>query len=150
MKFVHTNIVTADLSKIVNFYVNVFDCKQVSPESKLAGDWVEEGTKVVGADLRNINLKLPGYGEDGPTLEIFQYANTIPNEEAPMANKQGLRHLAFQVENVDETVKKLVEFGGKEFGKIVRKEFRSGTLTYTYATDPDGNLIEVQSWQPKQ
>ena len=35
--------------------------------------WLDSATGINGAHLRGMHLRLPGYGEHGPTLEIFQY-----------------------------------------------------------------------------
>ncbi|MEI7578998.1 MAG: VOC family protein [bacterium] len=34
-------------------------------------------------------------------------------------------------------------------GEIVTKEFKSGTLCFSYIKDPEGNIIEIQSWKSK-
>jgi catechol 2,3-dioxygenase-like lactoylglutathione lyase family enzyme len=149
MKYVHTNIICLDLDKIVSFYTNVFECKQIGSETKISGDWVEKGTGIDKAEARAINLQLPGYEKGGPGLEIFQYTNTLESERYPMANSKGIGHLAFSVDNVQETFNKVLLNGGNKIGEIVVKEFKSGALSYVYVTDPEGNIIEVQSWKPK-
>ena len=42
---------------------------------------------------------------------------------------------------------KLREHGGAALGEIVSIEIDGlGTLTFVYATDPEGNVIEIQNW----
>ena len=49
-------------------------------------------------------VRLPGQGESGPTLEIFQYDRmTDRSDKGP--NVSGLAHLAFGVDDVDLTVR---------------------------------------------
>jgi catechol 2,3-dioxygenase-like lactoylglutathione lyase family enzyme len=90
---------------------------------------------------------LPGHGEEGPTLEIFAYANTVEHEiGAP--NRQGLGHLAFEVEDVAATVGTLLERGGSLVGAVTEKQIEGvGTIAFVYARDPEGNIIEIQSWR---
>jgi len=38
---------------------------------------------------------------------------------------------------------------GRKLGELAIKEFKSGTLTFIYVTDPEGNIIEIQSWRSK-
>jgi len=40
-----------------------------------------------------------------------------------------------------------IEHGGKPLGETVTKEYDGiGTLTVVYASDPEGNFIEIQNW----
>ena len=146
MKFVHTNLVARNWKLLSEFYINVFECKPVLPERNLKGEWLERGTGVKNASLRGIHLFLPGYDEDGPTLEIFQYQK---NEDKPdtIANREGFGHIAFSVENVEAVLEKMVLHGGATLGEVVRKDNAGGTLIFTYAKDPEGNIIELQTWE---
>lgn len=66
---------------------------------------------------------------------------------APAANRQGLGHLAFEVDDVTETLNKVLDYGGRAVGEVVTHEVPgAGTITFVYAADPEGNLLELQSW----
>jgi len=149
IKFVHTNLIAKDWRSLSRFYIEVFGCKPVYPERNLSGEWLEKTTGVPGARLRGIHLALPGY-ENGPTLEIYEYEPTIPEEGENRADRQGFRHIAFHVETpeaVRDMYDRLVEHGGKPLGEIVQKEYEGiGLLTVVYARDPEGNIIEIQNW----
>lgn len=146
MKYVHTNIIAKNWKVLADFYIKVFNCKPLLPERDIKGEWLEKGTGVKNASLHGIHLLLPGYDSDGPTLEIFQYSR---NEEksAPVANREGFSHIAFLVTDVDEILKKMISHGATRLGEVVRKKLDYGTLIFTYARDPEGNLIELQSWE---
>ena len=149
MKYVHTNIICKDIELLSKFYIEVFECKQIGSETKMSGDWLKKGTGIQNAEARVINLQLPGYEEGGPTLEMFQYTQILDEQRFPKGNSKGLGHLAFKVDNVQAVLDKVLEKGGNKLGELVSQEFKSGTLTYIYVTDPEGNIIEVQSWTPK-
>lgn len=149
MKYVHTNIVSSNVAKLADFYIKVFECKQLRPESQLYGDWLEKGTGVKGANIKQIDLQLPGYDANGPVLEIFEYSEIVGRQEVPRVNTKGLGHLAFKVDDVGEVLESVIENGGSKIGELVEKEFKSGTLTFVYMTDPEGNIVEIQSWKPK-
>ncbi|HKK12523.1 MAG TPA: VOC family protein [Flavobacteriaceae bacterium] len=147
MRFAHTNIVSTDWEKLAEFYIKTFSCKIVPPIRRQSGKWFEDGTGLKDAKLEGAHLLLPGHGESGPTLEIYQYEN-IENEEPILPNKRGFGHIAFEVEDVKATLQKLVENGGRRFGEITKKEIiGAGEITFVYARDPEGNLIELQSWE---
>lgn len=149
MKYVHTNIVSKNVANLAKFYIEVFECKQFRPESQLFGDWLEKGTNVKGANIKQIDLQLPGYDSNGPVLEIFEYSEISDQQEVPKANTKGLGHLAFKVNDVHNVLENVIKNGGGKIGDLIEKEFKSGTLTFVYATDPEGNIIEVQSWKQK-
>ncbi len=147
IKYAHTNIVSTNWKDLATFYVKTFNCKIVPPIRNQSGEWLEKGTGLENAELEGAHLLLPGYGEKGPTLEIYQYTN-IENQAAILPNKRGYGHIAFEVDNVAEILRSLELNGGKRFGKITRRTISDvGEITFVYARDPEGNLIELQSWK---
>lgn len=147
MRYAHTNIVAGDWRKLADFYVRVFGCTVKPPERRLSGDWLDQATGLSGAVLEGVHLLLPGHGDTGPTLEIFSYQNT--HERAPfMANHTGLTHIAFEVEDVKQTFKIALSNGANRLGEITEKTIEGvGKLTFVYFRDPEGNIVEIQSWQ---
>ena len=121
MKFTHTNIVSANWKELVDFYVETFNCKIVPPIRKQSGEWLEKGTGLKNAKLEGAHLLLPGYGENGPTLEIYQYVNIEKQDSIP-PNRRGFGHIAFEVESVEVVLKTLEKNGGKAFGEITKRE----------------------------
>lgn len=147
MKFAHTNIVSTNWEELAGFYIKTFNCKVVPPIRKQSGEWLEKGTGLENAKLEGAHLLLPGYGENGPTLEIYQYEN-IEQQDSISPNKRGFGHIAFEVESVEIVLGNLEKNGGKPFGKITKKVVKNvGEITFVYARDPEGNLIELQSWK---
>lgn len=147
IQYVHTNLITGDWKKLSEFYIRVFDCRPVLPERDLSGEWIDKMTNIHNVRIRGVHLYLPGY-EQGPTLEIFEYEPDNLRSDKPHINFQGFGHIAFQVDNVEEVLDKLLEYGGKRFGEIIHKEYEGiGLLTAVYAQDPEGNFIEIQNWR---
>ena len=145
-RFAHTNIIAHDWRKLAKFYTEVFDCIFMPPERNQSGQWLEDATAVADAQLQGVHLLLPGYGETGPTLEIFSYKNNIAGPES-VANLTGFGHIAFEVDNVTACLRKIVDHGGSELGKIVTRQIKdAGLIVFTYAKDPEGNIIELQNW----
>lgn len=147
MKYAHTNIISEDWRKLSEFYIKVFACKIVPPLRKQEGEWLSEGTGVKEAKLEGVHLLLPGYGEKGPTLEIYQYEK-IEKQKLIAPNQRGFGHIAFEVEDVESKLKEVKENGGKENGILTKRKIEGvGIITFIYVRDPDGNLIELQSWK---
>ncbi|MFD0796873.1 VOC family protein [Maribacter chungangensis] len=146
MRFAHTNIVSVNWKKLANFYISTLDCKLVPPIRKQSGEWLDKGTGLKNAKLEGAHLLLPGYCENGPTLEIYEYQNGIPQEPI-LPNKRGFGHIAFEVKDVAQILERIIQNGGQTQGIITKKEVKGvGEITFVYARDPEGNLIELQQW----
>lgn len=147
IKYMHTNIVAEDWKALSEFYVQVFDCIVLPPERNLSGEWVERLTGIANVRIRGVHLGLPGY-DNGPTLEIFGYEPAAAESICPQINKNGFAHIAFHVDDVKLVLEKLLAHGGKHYGEIIEKQYEGlGFLTAVYATDPEGNIIEIQNWK---
>ena len=148
MKYAHTNIIATDWRKLAAFYKSVFDCVPVPPLRSQSGEWLSRGTGVQGAAIEGAHLRLPGFGENGPTLEIYQYSEVIEGPTEPRANRQGYGHLAFLVDDVAAVREKVLAHGGAEVGKLAGSVVPDvGELTFVYLADPEGNILEIQSWK---
>jgi len=145
-RYVHTNIVARDWRALARFYEAVLGCTPVPPERDLSGPALERGTGLPGVHIRGIHLRLPGHGPNGPTLEVFEYDR--PAESGVKAlNRPGLAHTAFLVEDVAAARDAVIAAGGGTVGEIVSVAvLGAGTVTFLYTTDPEGNIIELQSW----
>lgn len=147
MKFAHTNIISRNWKALADFYIKTFNCKIVPPVRKQSGKWLDQGTGLKDAKLEGAHLLLPGHGENGPTLEIYQYKN-LEQQNPVSPNKRGFGHIAFEVESVEAVLKILERNGGNAFGEITKRVVEEvGEITFIYARDPEGNLIELQSWK---
>ena len=145
-KYVHTNLIAVDWRALADFYREVFGCTPVPPERDFQGEQLEAGTAIAGAHLRGMHLRLPGCGENGPTLEIFNY-NVLENAGKKAVNRPGYGHIAFSVDDVAEARKNVLQCGGRAVGEVVTMQVASGMkVTWCYVTDPEGNIIELQSW----
>ena len=147
--FGHVNIIAADWETLSRFYQEVFECRPVPPRRDQSGPLLDAGTGLSGAHLRGEHLLLPGSSQGGPTLEIYSYDQSLPNP-GTAANRLGLGHLAFQVPDVRTHLECMVRHGGSARGSVVSYLVPGkGTITFVYAADPEGNLIELQSWSPQ-
>jgi catechol 2,3-dioxygenase-like lactoylglutathione lyase family enzyme len=145
-RFGHVSIVAADWRRLADFYIDVLGCEFVPPERDYAGQELERGTGVAQAALRGAHLRLPGLGPDGPTLEIYEYHRS-EDRLPPAANRLGLAHLAFAAADVGQARAAVLAAGGASVGEIVTLTTADGRqVTWCYVTDPEGNIVELQSW----
>ncbi len=151
IKFVdHVNIVVSDLERSVFFYTQILGLRETR-RAHLEGEWIETimGLKGVVADV--VYVQPPG---GGPRVELLHFRSpegaVLP--QAALPNTQGLRHLAFQVEDVDEASRKLLEVGIKLLsapcsipGRTIRHP--AGSKRLCYFRDPDGVLLEIAEYR---
>lgn len=91
-------------------------------------------------------MLLPGYGDDHPTLEIFSY-DTVKEIIPAEINRPGIAHIAFEVDDVEMTLSEILKAGGSTVGELVTSKYQDGMeAVFVYARDPEGNILELQSW----
>jgi predicted enzyme related to lactoylglutathione lyase len=145
-KYVHTNLIAEDWRALADFYERVLGCTLVPPERDYQGELFDAGTGISGAHLRGAHLRLPGYGDTGPTLEIFNYSVLAPRGETAV-NRPGFGHIAFAVDDVGAARAEVLQAGCQAVGEIVTLQTATGaSVTWCYVTDLEGNIIELQSW----
>ena len=145
-RFGHVNLIADDWRALAAFYEQVFGCVAVPPQRDYSGRDLEAVTAVAGATLRGVHLRLPGHGDTGPTLEIYQFGH---NEAGvpPALNRRGMGHIAFAVDDVEAARERVLSAGGRPVGTVVTLQTSDGRrVTFCYVTDPEGNVVELQAW----
>lgn len=118
----HIAIIVSNIEKAREFYIK-----------KLGFEAIRENYRKERDDWK-LDLRVDEHTE----LEIFAEKNPPKRVNQPEAC--GLRHLAFRVESVEETVKELDEIG------IECEPIRTDTYTgekMTFFFDPDGLPLEI-------
>ena len=147
-RYVHTNLIARDCEKLIQFYKEVFRCRSIGERRDLRGPWLDAMTGLRNAHIEGEHLCLPGYDDDHPTLEIFSY-DVLEDRGESRVNGCGLAHLAFEVEDVEDTVRKVLQAGGSMVGEVARASYPDRDAVFAYTRDPEGNIIELQSWSAR-
>jgi glyoxylase I family protein len=121
-KIHHIAIICSDYEKSKDFYVHILGLKPIREVYR------------AGRDSYKLDLEVNGQYQ----IELFSFPNPPARPSYPEA--AGLRHIAFEVEDMEEAVSYLTK-------KQVNVEpFRVDPLTgkkFTFFTDPDGLPIEL-------
>ncbi len=145
----HINIVVQNLSLQLEFYRDKLGFT-VSKEATISGDWIEAivGLKNVVGDVIYLTL------DEGPRLELIYYHSPqgLKLDGLDLANTFGLRHIAFQVEDIDSLVKRLKKQGVDFFSEV--QDVPQTQVTYkggkrkrlVYFKDPEGTLLEFSEY----
>jgi glyoxylase I family protein len=118
----HIAIICSDYEKSKDFYVN-----------KL-GFTIEREVYRKERESYKLDLKVNGLYQ----IELFSFPNCPPRPSYPEA--RGLRHLSFEVDNMDEAVAELNKNG------IVTEPIRIDEFTnkrFTFFEDPDNLPLEI-------
>ena len=121
-KIHHVAIIGSDYEKSKRFYVEVLGFKIVKETYR------EERNSY------KLDLEINGDYQ----IELFSFKN--PPKRVTNPEARGLRHLAFEVKNIDEEVKKLADMG------VVCEEIRVDEITgkrFTFFKDPDELPLEL-------
>ncbi len=118
----HAAIICSDYPRSKAFYVDVLGLAVVAENYREA------------RDSYKLDLALP----DGSQIELFSFPDAPKRPSYPEA--QGLRHLAFCVDDVEQ-VKQELEAKGIEVEPIRVDEFTG--KQFTFFADPDGLPLEL-------
>ena len=147
LRYVHTNIIARDAAKLIAFYKETLGCKSIGQTRDLRGSWLDGLTGLPQAHITGEHLLLPGYDATHPTLEIFSY-HSLRDSLPPEVNRPGLAHLAFEVDDVETTLATILAAGGGQVGEVVTALYPGNMeAVFVYVRDPEGNIIELQSWR---
>ncbi|MFH0233019.1 VOC family protein [Vibrio diabolicus] len=118
----HVAIICSDYPRSKRFYTELLGLKVIAENYREA------------RDSYKLDLALP----DGSQVELFSFPDAPERPSFPEA--QGLRHLAFQVDDL-EYVKEYLEAREIEVEPIRIDEFTG--KAFTFFKDPDGLPLEV-------
>ena len=121
-KIHHVAIICSDYQKSKDFYVNLL------------------GFKIINEFYRRerASYKLDLEVDETTAIELFSFPDPPPRVNRPEA--AGLRHLAFEVDNIEDTVTELTT------REIVVEPVRIDEITgkkYTFFKDPDNLPLEL-------
>ncbi|MGZ9899378.1 SMU1112c/YaeR family gloxylase I-like metalloprotein [Shewanella gaetbuli] len=118
----HAAIICADYHRSKYFYTEILGLTIIAENYRAE------------RDSYKLDLALP----DGSQIELFSFPQSPPRPSYPEA--QGLRHLAFKVENIEQVVAHLTTFD-IEVEPIRVDEFTG--KKFTFFNDPDNLPLEL-------
>ncbi|GGB53831.1 VOC family protein [Shewanella inventionis] len=118
----HVAIICGDYPRSKAFYTQVLGLKIIAENYRQA------------RDSYKLDLALP----DGSQIELFSFNGAPPRPSFPEA--QGLRHLAFKVDDIKQVVQHLQQHD-VEVEPIRVDEYTN--KQYTFFSDPDGLPLEL-------
>ncbi len=140
-KINHINIVVSNLDETKAFFIQLGF--EVGDESELTGEWISSIVGLPDVRARYVTLSLPGTETN---LELIEYTSP-PSEKGPnmdKANQIGFRHIAFEVNNIENEVCRLKDKGIKFLSAIITYPKTGKRLVYFWG--PDRILLELAQY----
>jgi catechol 2,3-dioxygenase-like lactoylglutathione lyase family enzyme len=146
----HITIVVSDLEHSGKFYSELLDFKETG-RAHLEGEWIDSILQMKGVKADVVYL-LPPDGKLRLELLCFRSPKGALIDHNAFPNTVGLRHMAFQVEDMDSAVKRLKAAGVRLFSGPVTlpQDVESGAAkkkTLCYFLDPDETLLELAEYR---
>ena len=135
--FVHIGLVVEDLDETVRFLSLLgFNCGE---PGVFSGEWIDRIIALDDATVEIVMVRAPD-GSDIFEVVRFHSPTTAARDPAPAANRPGLRHVAFKVDDVRGVVDRVREAGWDTVGEIVDFE---NTFLLCYVRGPEGLIVEL-------
>ena len=135
--FVHVGLVVEDLDETVRFLALLgLDCGK---PTVFGGEWID---RIVALEDATVEVVMARGPDGGDMFEVvrFHSPSAGAQESAPAANRPGLRHIAFTVDDVRGVVDRVREAGWDTVGEIVDYE---NTFLLCYVRGPEGLIVEL-------
>ena len=135
--FHHAAIVVPNLDEAVRFYSALAGYEKIR-ESRWGRD--SSFNQIIGMTESSARFCMLE-GANG-YLELFEFEQPESTADPASLNAgdYGIRHLCFQVEDVEEALAQVIELGGSRMNEPVTNELG---ITCVYCRDPFGNLLEL-------
>ena len=133
----HVGVVVEDLQGAIEFFTQLG--MEVQGEGSVEGEWVE---RIVGLDDVQVEMAMLKTPNGDAKIELVKFLSPATEDGNPAApsNTTGLRHLCFQVENIDALVAGLEERGNELVGELVNY---GNSYRLCYVHGPEGIIVEL-------
>lgn len=140
-KIDHVNVVVSNLEETKSFFIQLGF--EVGDESELSGEWISSIVGLPDVKARYVTLALP---DTETNLELIEYSSPQSEKDPGMekANQIGFRHIAFEVENIENEVCRLKDKGIKFLSEIQTYPKTGKRLVYLWG--PDRILLELSQY----
>ena len=147
MRIDHINIVVENIAITKNFYTNILGFEKTL-ELDLDAKWMSELTGFESPKAKCVFLETATKNCRIELLEYITPKTKISKHDQYQLNSQGIRHIALEVENIDEIYSKAIQKGIEFISKPIQVplEVVSNGKTLCYLKAPDGVILELAQY----
>jgi catechol 2,3-dioxygenase-like lactoylglutathione lyase family enzyme len=138
LAFAHPGLVVPDLQRAREFYERMFGFRVITNEGWTDNPDVDRA--IGSSDSASRGHLMAGHNCH---LELWEFS--APEQQGPSPadlgpHEQGIRHLAFYVDDCRAEYRRLLDLGGQVLGEPVGDDEHGWVV---YCRDPFGNIIEL-------
>lgn len=133
----HVNIVVDDIAAATAFFVDLG--LELTAEATVEGGWVDRVLGLEGVRSEVAMLETPdGHGR----IELSKFHSPPAGDGNPRApvNTPGIRHVTFQVDDIDAAAASVLAHGGELVGEVADYE---GVYRLCFVRGPEGIIVEL-------
>jgi catechol 2,3-dioxygenase-like lactoylglutathione lyase family enzyme len=136
-RFDHVGVTVENLDRAVEFFVGLG--LEIAGRTFVEGDFIDTVIAIPDSRTEIVMVKTPG-GDTAVELSSFVRPDPEPGSPDAMANKLGLRSLAFEVDDLQGMVDRLAADGYGLVGGIGQYE---NIWRMAYVRGPEGIIVAV-------
>jgi len=132
----HVGVVVDDLAAATAFFVELG--LELEGEASVEGEWVDRvvGLEGIRADIAMLKTT-DGHGR--PELSTFHDPPSLSGEGPAPPNTTGLRHVSFEVDDLDAALARVRAHGAELVGEVES----GGGYRLCYVRGPEGIIVEL-------
>ena len=139
----HIGLNVTDMEACIRFYGGLLGLRKISDEM-MTGKFLDTVQGKPNMKYRIVKVASP----EGFFIELLQDFNReVEPEHDNCLESAGLRHFAYEVDDVDAMYEKVTAFGCSTISKPTTSE--DGSMRLFFVRDPEGSLIELMQF-PKE
>jgi len=133
----HVGIVVQDIQKSINFWLDHFDFSIFLDQIE-EGPFIEHLLNIPKVKIRTVKMN----GQDNSLIELLYFFEKQDVDQwQGNFTSTGLTHLALNINNLNEKIKKLQSHGFKLINQPRASE--NGSVLVAFVEGPEGLLIEL-------
>lgn len=136
-RFDHVGIVVDDLDASIRFFETLG--LERAGEGEVEGAWVGRVIGLRDVHSQVVMLSTPD-GNARVELAKFISPDSVTGDEDAPSNARGLRHITFEVDDAEATVRDLAGLG---YGLVGEIEDYEGSYRTCYVRGPEGIIVEI-------
>ena len=133
----HVGIVVDDMAAALAFFEELG--MELMGETPVEGDWVDRIVGLEGLQVDSATMQTPDGNGRIELIKFYSPPAESGDSRAP-ANTLGLRHLAFVVDDIDDTLARLRPHGAELVGTV--ENYRD-VFRLCYLRGPAGMIVEL-------
>ncbi len=137
LRFDHVGITVADLDLVTAFFVSLG--LEVEGSTVVEGEFLDTVIGIPDSRAKIVMLRPP---DGGTMLELSSFVRPdhLPGSPSAMANELGLRNVAFEVDNLQTVLDRLVADGYRLVGAVGQYE---DAWRMAYVRGPEGIIVSL-------